>query len=79
MLLSKYIEGLQKFLEENGDMDAYYASDDEGNSYQQVNYAGSKLFRYKDASEYRPDLLSEEDIEEYDYVPDHCTPVCVVN
>lgn len=79
MKLSEYIAGLQKFLDENGDMDAYYAADDEGNAYQQVAYAGSKLFRYKRSSTHRPDLMSEEDIEEFDYIPEECIPVCVVN
>ena len=69
MKLSEYIEGLQEFLDENGDMDVYYSRDDEGNGYQAVGYTGTKFFRYKGSSKYSPDLLQEEDIEEFDYIP----------
>lgn len=62
MKLSEYIESLQAFLAEHGDMNCFYASDDEGNSYQQVGYAGSIL--YTDEPEaYRPDTVyCEEDL-----------------
>lgn len=79
MKLSKYIASLQKFLKENGDLDCYYAIDDEGNGYQQVNWAGTKMLRYKHSQSYRPDLLQTSDIEEYDYDPNDCIPVCVIN
>jgi hypothetical protein len=84
MKLSEYIEGLQEFLEENEDMEVYYARDDEGNGYQRVGYTGTKMFIL--ASEettsikgiYNPDLYYEEDTEEYEDVDDFIQ-VCVIN
>lgn len=79
MFLSEYIEGLQKFLAENGDMEAYYSADDEGNSYQEVGFCGSKMFvRSDEINTHRPDLYCEEDAMAV-YEEEAFTPVCVVN
>jgi hypothetical protein len=78
MQLSEYIQGLQEFLIENGDMKIFYAIDDEGNAYQSVNYTGTKMLLLEEDKEtYRPDLYGEEDAEEYE--DDNFIPVCVIN
>jgi len=77
MKLSEYISELQEFLKEHGDIECYYASDDEGNSYQSVGYAGSLMYKMMDDNDYHPSLYCEEDLEEYE--DDEFEKVCVVN
>lgn len=83
MKLSQYIAGLQKFLEENGDVDAYYAADDEGNAYQSVSYTGSLFYLTEyDKERWRPDLVSGSDTEHVSELQEdgvELIPVCVVN
>lgn len=69
MKLSEYIDELKKFFDEHGDMDTYYASDDEGNNYQRVCFAGSLFYRREGDRE----LCGEEDKDE------ESIPVCVIN
>jgi hypothetical protein len=78
MKLSKYIADLQVFLKKHGDLNCYYASDDEGNSYQACGYSGSIL--YTDTPEaYRLDsVINEDELEEFFEDGDY-SPVCVVN
>jgi len=86
MLLSKYIKGLQEVLKKYGDLPCYYSSDDEGNSYKQVNYDGTIYYTPK--LEYLLDQIygsNDEYIENCDYyyieederVP--LIPICIVN
>ncbi len=81
MKLSEYIQGLTAFLAEHGDMEAYYSSDDEGNSYQKVGYSGSKVFLHpQDKDKYRTDCVyPEEDMAGYGVEADDFVPICVVN
>ena len=83
MLLSKYIEGLQQFMSDHGDMEAYYSSDDEGNSYQLVGYKGSLYYLPEhEKNRYKPDLIGADDteyIEEAKEEECELTPVCVIN
>lgn len=83
MKLSEYIVGLQAFLQENGDMDAYYAADDEGNAYQDVGHAGSLFYLPEhEKDEWRPDLVGSDDEEYIAELKEDETeliPVCVVN
>lgn len=44
MKLSEYIKGLQEVFEEHGDIDCYYAVDDEGNAFRQVHYESEVRF-----------------------------------
>lgn len=76
MLLSKYIEGLQKVLNEHGDLECYYAIDDEGNGYQKVIYNGTVF--YTEYPEYRLDIACPEDeIEECGL--ENPVKICIVN
>ena len=82
MLLSSYIESLQKFMEENGDLECFYATDDEGNAYQRVSWTGSLMYLPKYAeNEWRPDLFCQEDVDnnEHGDEDDKVTPVVVIN
>lgn len=78
MKISEMIKHLEEFKAEHGDLDCWYAVDDEGNGYQKVYYDPS--FRYVNED---GDMYSEEDLEEYleDYelTKEDVTPVCIVN
>jgi len=81
MKLSEYIKSLSDMLEEHGDMNCFYASDDEGNSYQKVGYAGSILYT-DEPDAYRPDTVyCDEDlvteVEDDDSRVFH--KICIVN
>ena len=41
MILSEYIKGLQETLEEHGDLEVVYATDDGGNFHHKVNWTGT--------------------------------------
>ena len=79
MKISEMIKNLQEFMAEHGDLDCWYATDDEGNGYSEVYFDPS--FRYVVNED--GDMYSEEDIEEYleDYelTMEDVTPVCIVN
>lgn len=83
MKLSEYIAGLQAFLDAHGDMDAYYAADDEGNSYQGVGYAGALYYLPEhEKDEWHPSLIGADDTEYISELEEEETeliPVCVVN
>lgn len=57
MKLSEYIKNLQKVYEEHGDLECWYSSDDEGNSFHKINYTPTILY-YDDE-----EVLCEEDLE----------------
>ena len=84
MKLSKYIEGLQQFLDNNGDLDVYYSSDDEGNAFYEMGWHSGSLY-YLPESEvdnYQKSLVSSQDsvyISELQEDNQELTPVCVVN
>jgi hypothetical protein len=59
MNLKEYIVELQKIYEEHGSLEIVYASDDEGNSYSNVNFDPSVIFMTEDYS------IDEEDLAEY--------------
>jgi hypothetical protein len=83
MKLSEYINGLQKFLAKHGDLEVYYSSDDEGNSYQTVGYAGTLFYvSEREKNRYHPELIDYNDTEYINEVledGDELIPVCVVN
>ena len=75
MKVSEMIKNLQKFMKDNGDLDCWYAVDDEGNGYQKVYYepslfyVGSNGEVYSNVKDLDDDGLSVEDV----------TRVCIVN
>ena len=66
MQLSEYIEQCKSVLEQYGDLKLVYASDDEGNGFQQVNWGPSVgVF----VGDYRGEFIPEDDLaEHYDYI-----------
>ena len=74
MKVSEMIKNLQEFMEENGDLDCYYAVDDEGNGYSEIHYTPSKYY----VNEYG-DVMQFEDLEEYELHIEDVEPICIVN
>ena len=83
MKLSEYINKLHDFLDEHGDMECYYSSDDEGNEYQEVYYGGTLfLMREDQQNEYHPELIGCDDEDHIkELKEDDCglVEVCVIN
>jgi len=77
MQLSEYIKGLKKFMKENGDMEAFFASDDEGNSYQAVSYTGTQMLKLVNDKQYKPELYCLADRDEFE--DEEMQSVCVIN
>lgn len=75
MKISEMIKNLQEVMIEHGDIDCWYARDDEGNGYQEVYYDPS--FRYVD--EYGVVYHDEEDLEACEVCVEDVKPICVVN
>ena len=73
MKISEMIENLKEFMDEHGDMDCYYAVDDEGNDFHEVYYSPTLMF----SNGY--DLWSQRDIEEDGEDIDDFEKVCIVN
>lgn len=75
MKISEMIKNLQEFMTKHGDIECWYAKDDEGNGYQEVHYEPS-LYYVDGASDVYSNL---EDLEEYDLTIEDVTPICIVN
>lgn len=74
MKVSKMIKNLQEFIDEYGDIECYYASDEECNELYPVLATPSWWFIGVNG-----DIISEEDMKELDYSWDDYEDVCVVN
>lgn len=78
MKVSEMIKNLQDFMEENGDIDCYYAVDDEGNGYNEVYYKPTLMLEAPYG-----DLYSVKEIEEDDSLDEdergEFKKVCIVN
>lgn len=72
MKLTKYIEKLQELLNEHGDLELIYSSDDEGNEYNTVNCEPS-LVNYIASDR---EVIHEDDLEEWDE-SDYQKVICV--
>ena len=74
MKISQMIENLQSFMSENGDLECYYAVDDEGNAYYEVYYEPSLYYmnQYGDIYSSRDIEYEEENFEDFE-------KICVVN
>lgn len=75
MKVSEMIENLQKFMTEYGDLDCWYAKDDEGNGYNEVYYDPSMYWVDASGEVYN----NTDDLEEYDLTIKDVTPICIVN
>ena len=74
MKISEMIKNLQNFMAENGDLECWYAKDDEGNGYQEVHYTPSKYYVDEDG-----DVMQVEDLEYYELHMEDVKPICIVN
>lgn len=75
MKITEMIENLQEFMEEHGDLDCYYAVDDEGNAYHEVYFSPSFRYIDSDGTVYH----DKEDLEECDVDIEDVEPICIVN
>lgn len=75
MKISEMIKNLQEFMVEHGDLDCWYATDDEGNDYHEVYYDPSFRYVDEDGTVYQ----DEEDLEACEVEIEEVTPVCIVN
>ena len=75
MKVSKMIKNLQEFMAEYGDLECWYAIDDEGNGYKRVYYDPSLYY----LDEYG-DVWQQEDYDEADEdEKEDLKPICIVN
>ena len=81
MKVSEMIKNLQEFMAENGDIDCYYAKDDEGNGYYKVYYEPTLMYVDEDGEAYS--IKSIEEDKEDGYLTDEdlakFTKACVIN
>ena len=74
MKVSEMIKNLTEFMAEHGDLDCWYAKDDEGNGYREVHFKPSKNYADEDG-----DIYQFEDLEYYGFDADDVSPICIVN
>ena len=81
MKVSEMIKNLQEFMAENGDIDCYYAVDDEGNDYKEVYYSPTLMYVDEDGAAYSIEPIKED--RENGYLTDEefakFKKVCIVN
>lgn len=75
MKISEMIKNLEEFMDEHGDIDCWYAKDDEGNGYQEIYYSPTLMY----ANKY-DDVFGQKDYDEADEDDrEDLTPICIVN
>lgn len=75
MKISEMIKNLEEFKAEHGDIDCWYARDDEGNGYQEVSYDPTLMYVNK-----YDDVFGQADYDEADEDDrEDLTPICIVN
>ena len=80
MKISEMINNLKEFMEKHGDIECWYAKDDEGNGYQKVYYEPELYYVSKADTVYTDDVyVSLEDVEDNDLSISNVRPICVVN
>ena len=75
MKISEMIKNLQEFMEENGDVECWYAEDDEGNGYKRVYYDPSLYYVNQYGDVYQQDDYDEADEDDQKDLQ----PICIVN
>jgi hypothetical protein len=74
MKISEMIKNLQEFMAEHGDLECWYAVDDEGNAYHKVYFPPSMYFANEEDEVYQSD-----DLEYFDLNEEDIRPICIVN
>ena len=72
MKISEMIKNLEAVMLANGDLDCWYAVDDEGNAYHEIYFEPSVYY----VNEYG-DVFQDEDLEYED--PEELNCICIVN
>ena len=76
MKISEMINNLQEFMAEHGDLDCWYAVDDEGNGYSEVHFTPSLYYTDDNGDEmYHPEDMADMYPEEQMYYHS----ICVIN
>ena len=74
MKISEMIKNLVEFVAEYGDLECFFATDDEGNNYGKVMFAPTRMHTTIDG-----EIVTHEDIVEYEYEDGEYEPICIVN
>lgn len=74
MKISEMINNLQEFMSIHGDIECWYAEDDEGNYYHKVYYNPSLRYATVDK-----EIVTHEDIVEYEYEDGDYEQTCIIN
>ncbi len=75
MKISQMIKNLQTILSDYGDMDCWYAVDDEGNAYYPINWVPSVYYTNHYGDVFREEDLKDEDPEDIAEL----NAICIVN
>ena len=75
MKISEMIKNLQEFMADNGDLECWYAVDDEGNEYREVHYEPSLYYINKDDEVYQE--IDDFDLDEV--CIDELRQICIIN
>ena len=75
MKVSEMINNLQEFMNKHGDIECWYAKDEEGNGYERVYFSPSRHF-----VDECDDVFCEDDVDDmYEEDKVNLTPICIVN
>ena len=77
MKISEMIKNLQEFMEEHGDIECWYTTDDEGNEYHKIYYYPSLYYLNSDNEVYPS--LEDLEIDEEEMEDEGVKPICIVN
>ena len=75
MKISEMIKNLQEFMAEHGDLECWYAVDDEGNAYREVYYEPSLYYVNEDGEVYQE--IDDFDLDEV--CIDELRHICIIN
>lgn len=75
MKVSEVIQFLKEIQKEHGDLECWYSSDDEGNSFRKLFYEPSVCY----VDSYGETYGTNEDLEYADLKPEDVRKICVVN
>lgn len=73
--ISEMIKNLEEFKKKHGDLECWYARDDEGNGYKRIFYEPSLYYVGSHCEVYH----SKEDLEYCDVKMKDVTPICIIN
>ena len=75
MTISEMIKNLEVVMREYGDLEVWYAVDDEGNAYHPIHWLPSVYYANQDGDVFHGDDLEEEDPEDVAELQ----PICIIN